>query len=483
MGKKAALHNLGCKVNAYETEAMRQLLEDAGYEIVPFAPGADVYVINTCTVTNIADRKSRQMIHRARKMNPDAIVVATGCYVQTARSAGKDGKPQGTAGDGPMQGKEADGPDASIDIVLGNNCKKNIVEALREFEAARAGNGGSGRKSAGADGTDKGRMSGGDVCPGGTWTQKIDIDHTKEFEALNVSKTQEHTRAYMKVQDGCNQFCSYCIIPYARGRVRSRALEDVVREARTLSESGCKEIVLTGIHLSSYGCDHDTTLPELIRAVHEVDGIERIRLGSLEPGIVTEEFAEALAELPKFCPHFHLSLQSGCDATLARMNRRYTAGEYEEKCSLLRRTFRDPALTTDVIVGFPGETQEEFEETVAFLKRIRLYETHIFKYSRRQGTRAAAMPDQIPEQVKDERSERLIALGEENRRAFEALYAGRKADVLFEEKCAVGGREYYTGYTREYIRAAVPADRNYENILLEGVLGEELEPHLCRFFV
>ncbi len=483
MGKKAALHNLGCKVNAYETEAMRQLLEAAGYEIVPFAPGADVYVINTCTVTNIADRKSRQMLHRAKKMNPDAIVVAAGCYVQTARFAGKDGEPRGTAGDGPMQGKEADGLDASIDIVLGNNCKKNIVEALREFEAVRVGDVGIVRKSAGADGTDKGRMSSGDVCPSGMWTQKIDINHTKEFEALNVSKTQEHTRAYMKVQDGCNQFCSYCIIPYARGRVRSRALEDVVREAERLAVNGCKEIVLTGIHLSSYGCDHDTTLLDLIRAVHETDGIERIRLGSLEPGIVTEEFAEALAKLPKFCPHFHLSLQSGCNATLKRMNRRYTAGEYEEKCSLLRRTFRDPALTTDVIVGFPGETQEEFEETVAFLKRIRLYETHIFKYSRRQGTRAAAMPDQIPEQVKGERSERLIALGEENRRAFEALYAGRKVDVLFEEKCAVGDLEYYTGYTKEYIRAAVLADRNYENVLLEGVLGEELEPHLYRFFV
>ncbi len=477
MGKKAALHNLGCKVNAYETEAMRQLLEEAGYEIVPFAPGADVYVINTCTVTNIADRKSRQMIHRAKKMNPDAIVVAAGCYVQTAC--------------------DGDKTDSAIDIVLGNNCKKDIVEALREFEMARAEGcaseltGGDGQDAftelhagcsagVGAGGADKGLMEG-ELRPGGTWTQKIDINQTKEFESLNVSRTQEHTRAYMKVQDGCNQFCSYCIIPYARGRVRSRTPGDVVQEARMLAKNGCREIVLTGIHLSSYGIDHDTTLLELIRAVHGVEGIERIRLGSLEPGIVTEEFAEALAKLPKFCPHFHLSLQSGCDATLRRMNRRYTAAEYEERCGLLRRVFRDPALTTDVIVGFPGETQEEFEETVTFLKKLRLYETHIFKYSRRQGTRAAAMQEQIPEAVKTERSERLIALGEVNRRAFEALYAEREVDVLFEEKCTAGGREYYTGYTKEYIRAAIPADQNYENVLCRGVLGGELEPHLYGF--
>ncbi len=454
--KKAALHNLGCKVNAYETEAMRQLLEENGYEIVPFAPGADVYVINTCTVTNIADRKSRQMLHKARKMNPDAVVVAAGCYVQTA---GVDGT-----------------EDASIDIVLGNNCKKDLVEALREFEAARAG-----APAPGQDGSPDAKdhytpeeKSG----AGSVWTEKIDINHTKEFETLTVSRTQEHTRAYLKVQDGCNQFCSYCIIPYARGRVRSRTLADVEREARTLAENGCRELVLTGIHLSSYGCDHDTTLLELICAVHEIDGIERIRLGSLEPGIITEEFAEALSRLPKFCPHFHLSLQSGCDATLKRMNRRYTAAEYEEKCALLRRVFRDPALTTDVIVGFPGETGEEYAQTYAFLRRIRLYETHIFKYSRRKGTRAAAMPEQISEPVKGARSERLIALGEENRRAFEALYLGREVDVLFEEKCVIAGQEYYTGYTKEYIRAAVPAVLDYENVLCRGILKSEIEPHV-----
>ncbi len=479
MSKKAALHNLGCKVNAYETEAMRQLLEEAGYEIVPFAPGADVYVINTCTVTNIADRKSRQMLHKARKMNPDAIVVAAGCYVETA---GSDGKIRGEAAkDGCAQSGRTENDsakDAAIDIVLGNNCKKNIVEALRDFEAARAEH-----AACGAEGRDTGEddISESERTASDALTRKIDINHTKEFESLNVSRTQEHTRAYMKVQDGCNQFCSYCIIPYARGRVRSRAPEDVVREARTLAENGCREIVLTGIHLSSYGCDCDTTLLELICSVHEICGIERIRLGSLEPGIVTEEFAQTLAALPKFCPHFHLSLQSGCDATLKRMNRRYTAAEYEQRCELLRRVFRDPALTTDVIVGFPGETQEEFEETVAFLKKIRLYETHIFKYSRRQGTRAAAMPEQIPEAVKGERSERLIELGGENRLAFEKLYAGRAVEVLFEEKCAIAGREYYTGYTKEYIRAAVPADFDYENELCRGTLGAELEPHVYLF--
>lgn len=474
--KKAALHNLGCKVNAYETEAMRQLLEEAGYEIVPFGPGADVYVINTCTVTNIADRKSRQMLHRARRMNPNAIVVAAGCYVQTA-------------------GAQAE-QDSSIDIVLGNNCKKDLVEALRSFEMARSGSPGEdgcpdcGPQTGSMDEAEQEsacRPAGSGEGPAERSTKtriqdtRIDISHTREFEALSLSRTEAHTRAYMKVQDGCNQFCSYCIIPYARGRVRSRSLEDVVNEARTLAANGCQEIVLTGIHLSSYGCDLGRTLPELIEAVHAVEGIRRIRLGSLEPGIITKEFAEVLANLPKFCPHFHLSLQSGCDATLKRMNRRYTSEEYAQKCELLRGIFCEPALTTDVIVGFPGETEEEFAQTTAFLRRIRLYETHIFKYSRRQGTRAAAMPDQIPESAKEERSRQLIALGEENRRAFELCHLNQETEVLFEEKCLIGGRKYFTGYTKEYIRAAVPAGRNYENVLLTGRLSCELEPHVFLF--
>ena len=352
MRKKAALHNLGCKVNAYETEAMQELLEDSGYEIVPFHEKADIYIINTCTVTNMADRKSRQMLHRARKMNPDAIVAACGCYVQE--------KPEEVAD--------------CVDIVIGNNRKKEIVHILEEYEKGREGI----RKDL------------------------VDIGHTREYEDLHLSRTAEHTRAYIKVQDGCNQFCSYCIIPYARGRVRSRSMESVREEVETLAGNGYQEVVLTGIHLSSYGIDTGTDLLSLIRTVHEVAGIKRIRLGSLEPRIITEEFAEAIAGLPKMCPHFHLSLQSGCTETLKRMNRRYTAEEYYEKCELLRKYFRNPALTTDVIVGFPGETEEEFKASRDFIDKVDFYETHVFKYSRREGTKAAAMPDQVPEEEKNQ---------------------------------------------------------------------------------
>lgn len=441
MKKRAALHNLGCKVNAYETEAMRQLLEESGYEIVPFEPGADVYVINTCTVTNIADRKSRQMLHKARKMNPDAIVVAAGCYVETA--------------DGGVE------KDPAIDIILGNNQKNQLVSVIRDFEQKRAG------KRA--------------EEPSGAMTKKIDINHTKEYENLIIDRTENRTRADIKVQDGCNQFCTYCIIPFARGRVRSRDTQDVLQEVRALAASGCQEIVLTGIHLSSYGVDlgEGMDLTALIEAVHEVDGISRIRLGSLEPGIVTEKFAYTLAELPKVCPHFHLSLQSGCDTVLKRMNRRYTSGEFREKCELLREAFTLPALTTDVIVGFPGETEEEFAVTEEFLRQIKLYETHIFKYSKRQGTRAAVMPDQVDEQVKALRSERLIALGEENRLAFEESWMGREAEILFEEKNTIAGKEYFTGYTKEYIRAAVLADRDYANETVRGILTAGPAAHIC----
>ena len=428
-------------INAYETEAMRQLLEEDGYEIVPFEPGADVYVINTCTVTNIADRKSRQMLHKARKMNPDAIVVAAGCYVETA--------------DGGVE------KDPAIDIILGNNQKNQLVSVIRDFEQKRAG------KRA--------------EEPSGVMTKKIDINHTKEYENLIIDRTENRTRADIKVQDGCNQFCTYCIIPFARGRVRSRDTQDVLQEVRALAASGCQEIVLTGIHLSSYGVDlgEGMDLTALIEAVHEVDGISRIRLGSLEPGIVTEKFAYTLAELPKVCPHFHLSLQSGCDTVLKRMNRRYTSGEFREKCELLREAFTLPALTTDVIVGFPGETEEEFAVTEEFLRQIKLYETHIFKYSKRQGTRAAVMPDQVDEQVKAFRSERLIALGEENRLAFEESWMGREAEILFEEKNTIAGKEYFTGYTKEYIRAAVLADRDYANETVRGILTAGPAAHIC----
>lgn len=423
MKKKAALHNLGCKVNAYEMEAMQQMLEEAGYETVPFAPGADVYIINTCTVTSIADRKSRQMLHKAKKMNPRAVVVAVGCYVQAS--------------------KEELEADEAVDLVIGNNRKKDIVKILEEYEKSRAEE------------------------------FVIDVNHTGEYENLSITRTAEHTRAYIKVQDGCNQFCSYCIIPYVRGRVRSRRPEDVADEVRRLAENGYREVVLTGIHLSSYGIDLGTSLLELIKAVHETEGIERIRLGSLEPRIITEEFARELASLPKVCPHFHLSLQSGCDATLKRMNRRYTAEEYAEKCGLLRRYFDDPALTTDVIVGFPGETKEEFETTRAFLEDLKLYETHIFKYSRRKGTRADAMPDQVSDEEKGERSAVLLALNEKNREAFENRRAGREDQVLFEEYVSLDGRDYYVGQTREYVKLAVLAEENYANQILSVRVGEE----------
>ena len=431
--KKAALHNLGCKVNAYETEAMQEMLEQAGYEIVPFKEGADVYVINTCTVTNIADRKSRQMLHRARKMNPEAVVVAAGCYVQA------------------KGGQEAD---PCIDIVIGNNHKKDLVRILKEYEENREKDraGGNGRERAGA-------RAAGEIG---------DINRTKEYESLHLTRTGEHTRAYIKVQDGCNQFCTYCIIPYARGRVRSREMQDVVQEVRTLADNGYQEVVLTGIHLSSYGIDFDGQrhLSDLIREVHEIEGIRRIRLGSLEPGIVTEEFAGTLAAMPKICPHFHLSLQSGCDATLKRMNRRYTSEEYYEKCRILRKYFDDPALTTDVIVGFPGETEEDFQASFDFVDKVDFYETHIFKYSKREGTKAASMPDQVDEQVKAERSARLIALGEKKRKAYEERFIGKTVEVLVEEDAVIDGKKVQTGHTKEYIKIALDAQENLRNCIV-----------------
>ena len=413
--RKAAFHNLGCKVNAYETEAMQQLLEKAGYEIVPFAPGADVYVINTCTVTNMADRKSRQMLHKAKKMNPHAIVVAAGCYVQAA-------------------GTELE-EDSAIDIIIGNNRKKDLVSILEHYERSAV------------------------------QESLIDINHTKEYEKLSLEKTVEHTRAYLKVQDGCNQFCSYCIIPYARGRVRSRRKEEVVEEVKTLAGNGCKEVVLTGIHLSSYGIDHGSTLQELILAVHEVAGVERIRLGSLEPGIITEDFVKTLSALPKFCPHFHLSLQSGCDATLKRMNRKYTTSEVKEIIERLRRYYDDVMLTTDIIVGFPGETEEEFETTYQFLKQAKLYKMHVFQYSPRKGTRAAVMPNQIDGNIKEARSKKLIELSNENQKMYNQQLVGKEAEVLFEDKEVEDGITYFRGHTQNYVLVKYKTDENLENTL------------------
>ena len=429
--KKAALHNLGCKVNAYETEAMQHLLEEAGYEIVPFTQKADVYVINTCSVTNMADRKSRQMLHKAKKNNPDSIVVAAGCYVQTSEKEVLN--------------------DLSVDIVIGNDRKHDLVRLLEEYSLDSVND-----------------------------TVDNINDGKHDFEELFIDQTKEHTRAFIKVQDGCNQFCSYCIIPYARGRVRSRRFENVIAEVERLAANGFKEVVLTGIHLSSYGVDFEeaTGLLELIQAVNAVKGIERIRLGSLEPKIVTEHFASELSKLDKICPHFHLSLQSGCDATLKRMNRKYTTKEYERGCELLRKYFVHPAITTDVIVGFPGETEEEFEQTKAYLEHIHFYEMHIFKYSKRKGTRAAVMPDQIDEQIKAVRSEKLIALGHDMSKEFRKFYIGKNEEVLFEEKAVIGDKEYFVGYTKEYVKVAKETAENLENQIvsdrISGMLTDEI---------
>ena len=410
MKKKVALHNLGCKVNAYEVEAMQQLLENAGYETVPFEEGADVYVINTCTVTNIADRKSRQMLHKAKKMNPDAIVVATGCYAQADTEKLKE--------------------DTAVDLILGNNQKTQIVEALEEYEKEHA-----------------------------KQVQVIEINHTKEYEELSISSTAEHVRAYIKVQDGCNQFCTYCIIPFARGRVRSRKIEEVLSEVETLAAKGYKEVVLTGIHLSSYGVDFPKeereSLLSLIQAVSRVEGISRIRLGSLEPRIITEEFLEGIVKTGKVCPHFHLSLQSGCNKTLKNMNRRYSAREYAEKCELIRKFYPVPALTTDVIVGFPQETEEDFEESYEFVKKIHFYETHIFKYSRRHGTKAASMDGQLTEAAKAQRSDRMLELHEIRAREYEEAMIGKKMELLLEEEIEIDGRPWYVGHSREYVRAVI----------------------------
>ena len=382
----------------------------------------------------MADRKSRQMLHKAKKNNPDSIVVAAGCYVQTSEKEVLN--------------------DLSVDIVIGNDRKHDLVRLLEEYSLDSVN-----------DTVD-------------------DINDGKhDFEELFIDQTKEHTRAFIKVQDGCNQFCSYCIIPYARGRVRSRRFENVIAEVERLAANGFKEVVLTGIHLSSYGVDFEeaTGLLELIQAVNAVKGIERIRLGSLEPKIVTEHFASELSKLDKICPHFHLSLQSGCDATLKRMNRKYTTKEYERGCELLRKYFVHPAITTDVIVGFPGETEEEFEQTKAYLEHIHFYEMHIFKYSKRKGTRAAVMPDQIDEQIKAARSEKLIALGHDMSKEFRKFYIGKNEEVLFEEKAVIGDKEYFVGYTKEYVKVAKETDENLENQIVSGRISGMLTDEILLF--
>ena len=418
--KKVAIHSLGCKVNSYEAESMEIMLRDEGYEIVPFSEDvqADIYIINTCSVTNIADRKSRQMLHKAKKMNPEAVVVAAGCYVQ----ADPDGVKK----------------DECVDIILGNNMKISIVEALNDYF------GGSDKTS-----------------------YLVDInDKYQEYESLKINQTGEHTRAYIKIQDGCNQFCSYCIIPYTRGRIRSRAIEDVVDEVRRLADNGYKEVVLTGIHLSSYGRDTGKeTLLDVIEAVNSIDGIERIRLGSLEPRIVTDEFVSRISSMKKLCPHFHLSLQSGCDKTLKAMNRKYDTAEYLKGCEILRKYYDNPAITTDVIVGFPGETEEDFKITKAFVEKVHFYEMHIFKYSRRKGTVADTMPDQVDDKIKTARSNELIELANEMSAQYRSTYADSDLSVLIEEKQNIAGKEYYTGYTPNYIRVMISAEEfDKENV-------------------
>ncbi|MCM1112987.1 MAG: tRNA (N(6)-L-threonylcarbamoyladenosine(37)-C(2))-methylthiotransferase MtaB [Muribaculum sp.] len=454
--KSVAFHNLGCKVNSYELDVMRQILQEKGYRIVPFDQIADIYIVNTCTVTNIADRKSRQMLHRARQRNPEAVVVAVGCYVQTD--------------------KEGVERDESIDLAVGNNRKKDIAEILEQFlkerEEQTSGRTGDGARP--------------DKTLGDTTV--MDLAQPCAYEEMTLERTAEHTRAYIKIQDGCNQFCSYCVIPYARGRVRSRREEDILAEIRGLEQRGYQEIVLTGIHISSYGvdlagasgCRGAGRLIELVEHIHEqAKGIRRIRLGSLEPRIVTAEAADRLAALPRLCPHFHLSLQSGCDETLKRMNRRYTTGEYLQGVRELRRAFPHPAVTTDVIVGFPGETEEEFKETKAFLERVDFFEMHIFKYSRRAGTRADKMPGQLTERVKEKRSGELFALEAAQSRAFRAYYIGRQIEVLWEDRRRIGDADYWVGHTGEYVKAALPAgEENLSNritrIRAERFLTEDI---------
>lgn len=445
--KSVAFHNLGCKVNSYELDVMQQILQEKGYRIVPFDQIADIYIINTCTVTNIADRKSRQMLHRAKQKNPQAVVVAVGCYVQTDR----DGVEK----------------DDSIDLAIGNNRKGDLAEILEEFLAER----------------DKNQL---DKTLGGATV--VDLSTPCDFEAMTLKQTAEHTRAYIKIQDGCNQFCSYCIIPYARGRVRSRREEDILAEIRGLAAKGFREIVLTGIHISSYGIDFEkgasyqgeSRLIDLVERIHDqADGVERIRLGSLEPRIITRETVERLAALPKLCPHFHLSLQSGCDETLKRMNRHYTTGEYLQGVGRLRQVFEHPAITTDVIVGFPGETEEEFAQTREFLEQVGFYEMHIFKYSRRRGTRADRMPGQLTDREKADRSDVLLALEKRQSQAFRSDYIGRQAEVLWEDKREIEGELYWVGHTKDYVKVAVPAGKEnlsntIDQVQVQGFLTDEI---------
>lgn len=417
MNRTVAIHSLGCKVNSYEAESMEQLLKQAGYTIVPFDENitADIYIINTCSVTNIADRKSRQMLHKSKKINPDAIVVAAGCYVNADTKKAAE--------------------DNAVDIVLGNNCKINIVEALENYYK------------------DKNNSE-----------MVVDFKEKQEYEELKLDEVSTHTRAYIKIQDGCNQFCSYCIIPYTRGRIRSRDIDEIEEEVTKLVSKGFKEVVLTGIHLTSYGVDNNKgSLLEVIMRLDKIDGLQRIRLGSLEPRVITEEFAKTLSSSKKICPHFHLSLQSGCDTVLKRMNRKYTTQEYYDKCYILRKYFNNPAITTDVIVGFPQETEEEFEATKVFLEKVHFYEMHIFKYSRRKGTVADRMEGQVDEKVKTQRSAILLELENKMSKEYRQQHIGKTEEVLIEEIVSENGKDYFMGFTPDYIRVKIACDTALDN--------------------
>lgn len=462
--KNVALHNLGCKVNSYEIDVVQQMLQEKGYKIVAFDKKADIYIVNTCSVTNIADRKSRQMLHRAKKLNPDAVVVAMGCYVQA--------------------GKEEALKDECIDLAIGNNKKKDVVSILEQFLLKRenmvemeevnpieTSNEAEQTEMVGAIQKEAQTMYDKKTL---NHTTIIDINHTDEYEEMQLKKTADHTRAYIKIQDGCNQFCTYCIIPYARGRVRSRKIEDILAEVQNLRDKGYKEIVLTGIHISSYGVDIDKEphLLELIQEIHKIEGIERIRLGSLEPRIVTEEFAMAISNMPKICPHFHLSLQSGCDKTLKAMNRRYDTTEFAEKVALLRKYFAHPAITTDVIVGFPQETEEDFEITRSFLEKMSFFEMHIFPYSKRAGTRAAIMDGQLTEAVKKERSQILLRLEKEQSENYRQSMIGKEIEVLFEEEKEIDGETYFVGHTKEYVKVFIRTKQDLTNVIVKTTAKE-----------
>ena len=417
-----AFHNLGCKVNSYETDIMQQKFTENGFRVVPFGQKADVYVINTCTVTNIADRKSRQMLHKAKAMNPDAVVIATGCYVQTDT-------------EGVLK-------DASVDIAIGNNEKARVIEILNEY-------------------LEKHEKT----------SSILDIMHTSEYETMTLTDTAERTRAYIKIQDGCNQFCTYCLIPFARGPVRSRDKDEILKEIASLAKKGYKEFVLTGIHVSSYGVTRpghleENTLADLLESINALPDVKRIRLSSLEPRVMTEDFVRRISALKKLCPHFHLSLQSGCDDTLKRMNRHYNCDEFLSGVKLLRKYFDDPAVTTDVIVGFPGETDVEFEKSISFCETVGFYEMHIFKYSKRKGTVAEKMPGQVSGTVKDARSDKMEALERVMSEDFRKRHIGKPAEVLFEEEKTIAGKKYFIGHTPEYIKVAKAADADYADTIL-----------------